>query len=174
MAPLEQLGDSVLVVGDQTTLKIHVHTDDPERGHRDLCRGRRWCRTSTWPTCASRCASATSDWRSRSRSAACGALAVISGEGMRTLFEGLGVRVLDGGPTLNPSTYDLLAAIHAIEAEEVVVLPNSANVVMAAERAAELSDKTVSRGPVALAAGRARRRGQPRPGPQRGARTPPR
>jgi dihydroxyacetone kinase-like predicted kinase len=63
---------------------------------------------------------------------------------MTALFEGLGVRVLDGGPTLNPSTYDLLAAIHAIPAEEVVVLPNSPNVLMAAERAAELSDKTVS------------------------------
>jgi hypothetical protein len=62
---------------------------------------------------------------------------------MRALFESLGVRVLDGGPTLNPSTYDVLAAIHAIPAEAVVVLPNSPNVVMAAERAAELSDKTV-------------------------------
>ena len=51
--------------------------------------------------------------------------------------------MLDGGPTLNPSTYDLLAAIHQIAAEEVVVLPNSPNVVMAAERAAELSDRTV-------------------------------
>ncbi len=51
--------------------------------------------------------------------------------------------VLDGGPTLNPSTYDLLAAIHGIAAEEIVVLPNSANVVMAAERAAELSDRKV-------------------------------
>jgi dihydroxyacetone kinase-like predicted kinase len=51
--------------------------------------------------------------------------------------------VLDGGPTLNPSTYDLLAAIHAVPAEEVVVLPNSANVQMAAERAADLSEKTV-------------------------------
>jgi dihydroxyacetone kinase-like predicted kinase len=62
---------------------------------------------------------------------------------MRSLFESLGVRTLDGGPTLNPSTYDLLAAIHAVPAEEVVVLPNSANVIMAAERAAELSEKTV-------------------------------
>ena len=51
--------------------------------------------------------------------------------------------MLDGGPTLNPSTYDLLAAIHAVPAEEVVVLPNSPNVIMAAERAAELSEKTV-------------------------------
>ena len=59
------------------------------------------------------------------------------------LFEGLGVHTLEGGPTLNPSTYDLLAAIHAVPAEEVVVLPNSPNVIMAAERAAELSEKTV-------------------------------
>ncbi len=143
VAPLEHLGDSVLVVGDQTTLKIHVHTDDPNAAtavfaqvglvsHLDVADMRKQVRqrderlTEPQPE------------------AACGALAVISGQGMRTLFEGLGVHVLDGGPTLNPSTYDLLAAIHAIEAEEVVVLPNSANVVMAAERAAELSEKMVS------------------------------
>ena len=47
-------------------------------------------------------------------------------------------------PTLNPSTYELLAGIHEVPAEEVVVLPNSPNVRMAAERAAELSEKTVS------------------------------
>jgi dihydroxyacetone kinase-like predicted kinase len=76
--------------------------------------------------------------------ARCGALAVVTGEGMRALFESFGVRTLDGGPTLNPSTYELLAAIHAVDAEQVVVLPNSPNVVMAADRAAALSDKTVS------------------------------
>ena len=62
---------------------------------------------------------------------------------MRALFEGLGVHTLDGGPTLNPSTYDLLAGIHDVPAEQVVVLPNSPNVIMAAERAAELSEKHV-------------------------------
>ena len=51
--------------------------------------------------------------------------------------------MLDGGATLNPSTYELLAGIHEVPAEEVVVLPNSPNVRMAAERAAELSEKTV-------------------------------
>ena len=60
------------------------------------------------------------------------------------MFRELGVHTLEGGPTLNPSTYDLLAAIHEVPAEEVVVLPNSANVVMAAERATELSDKEVA------------------------------
>ena len=55
----------------------------------------------------------------------------------------LGATPLPGGPTLNPSTYELLAGIHDVPAEEVVVLPNSPNVLMAAERAAELSEKKV-------------------------------
>ncbi len=139
---LEELGDSVLVVGDQTTLKIHVHTDDPDAAtalfrdagvvsHLDVADMRTQVR------------------RRDERLAAdngrplCGALAVTTGDGMRALFESFGVRALDGGPKLNPSTYELLAAIHAVPAEEVVVLPNSANVVMTAERAAGLSDKSV-------------------------------
>ena len=80
-------------------------------------------------TAASRRRAARWPW---SRARGCGAL-----------FEGLGVHTLDGGPTLNPSTYDLLAGIHDVPAEEVVVLPNSPNVIMAAERAAELSEKHV-------------------------------
>jgi DAK2 domain fusion protein YloV len=141
---LEQLGDSVLVVGDPTTLKVHVHTDDPNAAtalfadvgtvsHLDVADMRAQVQKRD-----ERLAGANGGGP-----AACGALAVVTGAGMRALFESLGVRVLDGGPTLNPSTYDLLAAIHAIPAEEVVVLPNSPNVLMAAERAAELSDKAV-------------------------------
>ena len=140
---LERLGDSVLVVGDQTTLKVHVHTDDPDAAtgvfagagtvsHLDVADmhaqvRQRDERLQVAPTQAS-----------------CGALAVIAGDGMRALFESFGVHTLDGGATLNPSTYDLLAAIHGVPAEEVVVLVNSPNVVMAAERAAELSDKHVA------------------------------
>jgi DAK2 domain fusion protein YloV len=138
---LEQHGDSVLVVGDPTTLKVHVHTDDPKAAtalfadfgavsHLDVADMREQMRRRD-------------DRIAHAPAAVCGALAVATGDGMRALFEGLGVRVLDGGPTLNPSTYDLLAAIHAVPAEEVVVLPNSPDVLLAAARAAELSDKTV-------------------------------
>jgi hypothetical protein len=139
---LEQLGDSVLVVGDRTTLKVHVHTDDPDAA------------TAVFATDGTVSRLDIADMREQvarrserlevpQSPQACGALAVTSGDGMRTLFESLGVTVLDGGPTLNPSTFDLLAGIHAIAAEGVVVLPNSPNVVMAAERAAELSEKHV-------------------------------
>jgi dihydroxyacetone kinase-like predicted kinase len=73
----------------------------------------------------------------------CAAVAVVSGEGLREMFHELGVHTIDGGPTLNPSTYDLLAGIHDAPTEEVVVLANSPNVILAAEHAAHLSDKQV-------------------------------
>jgi DAK2 domain fusion protein YloV len=141
---LEAFGDSVLVVGDRTTLKVHVHTDEPDRAtaafddvgvvsHLDVA--------DMHSQIARRDQRVTG--RNGARPPTCGAVAVSSGAGMRALFEGLGLHVIDGGPTLNPSTYDLLAAIHAVRAEQVVVLPNSPNVVMAAERAAELSEKRV-------------------------------
>jgi len=145
VAPLEALGDSVLVVGDDATLKVHIHTDEPERAtalfdgvgqlsHLDVADMR--AQTAQRSERLSGNGSATGKER-------CGVLAVSAGLGMRTLFEGLGASVVDGGATLNPSTYELLVGIHAVTAEEVVLLPNSANVIMAAERAAELSDKTV-------------------------------
>jgi hypothetical protein len=140
---LERIGDSVLVVGDATTLKVHVHTDDPDAAtalfaeagvvsHLDVA------------DMSAQVKARDERLDAGTPTAVCGALAVINGEGMSSLFTSLGVQILDGGPTLNPSTYDLLAAIHGVDAEEVVVLPNSANVIMAAERAAELSDKAVS------------------------------
>jgi dihydroxyacetone kinase-like predicted kinase len=60
---------------------------------------------------------------------------------VKRLYEELGVLVVDGGATMNPSTYELLAGIHEVPSEEVLVFPSSANVVMAAERACELSEK---------------------------------
>jgi DAK2 domain fusion protein YloV len=144
IAALERLGDSVLVVGDRSTLKVHVHTDDPERaialfdGDGEVSRldvadmrvqiGMREARLAT---------------NGDHAAAHSGALAVVSGDGMARLYGSLGCHVLDGGPTLNPSTHELLAGIHAVPAEEVVVLPNSPNVIMAAERAAELAEKAV-------------------------------
>jgi uncharacterized protein len=140
---LEQVGDSVLVVGDTTTLKIHVHTDDPNAATRVFADAGVISHLDV-ADMHEQVAQRDARLATPVEQATCGALAVVSGPGLRSLFEGLAVRVLDGGPTLNPSTYDLLAAIHAVPAEQVVVLPNSPNVFMAAERAAELSDKQVS------------------------------
>ena len=140
IARLERLGDSVLVVGDKSTLKVHVHTDEPERAT-DLFEKAGEVSRLDVADMHEQVEQRTS--RVRETIDACGVLAVVSGDGMRELFEGLGAHVLDGGATLNPSTYELLAGIHEVPAEEVLVLPNSPNVRMAAERAAELSEKTV-------------------------------
>lgn len=136
IARLEGLGDSVLVVGDEATLKVHLHTDAPEAAvavfdgagevtNLDVADMReqiaeRDARLSTGRT---------------------GVVAVAAGEGLVRLFAEFGAHVVPGGETLNPSTYELLAGIHGVAAPEVLVLPSSSNVVMAAERACELSQK---------------------------------
>ncbi len=133
---LEELGDSVLVVGDDATLKVHVHTDDPDAAKavfNGLGTIEREDIADMREQVAEREARLT---RSRSK-----AVAVAGGEGIRKLFEELGVQVVDGGPTLNPSTNDLLRGIEAAPADEVVLLPNSKNVLLAAEEAARLSEK---------------------------------
>ena len=145
-ADLEALGDSILVVGDEETLKVHVHTDEPDAAtalfaavgtisHLDVA--------DMHTQVADRAERLSGNGHTPAAPARCGVLAVVAGSGMRRLFESLGASTLDGGPTLNPSTYELLAGIHEVPAEEVVVLPNSPNVIMAAERAAELSEKDV-------------------------------
>jgi dihydroxyacetone kinase-like predicted kinase len=130
----------VLVVGDQRTLKVHVHTDEPERA------------TALFAGVGAVSRLDVADMHEQVEqrferlavpTAACGVVAVVAGKGMEDLFTSLGATPLPGGPTLNPSTYELLAGIHDVPAEEVVVLPNSPNVLMAAERAAELSEKRV-------------------------------
>jgi fatty acid kinase len=136
MPLLEELGDSVLVVGDEATLKVHVHTDEPEAA------------VALFESAGSVSLVDVADMReqiaersARLQAGRCAAVAVAAGRGMRELYEGLGAFVVDGGETFNPSIYDLLAAIHEVPAEGVLVFPNNPNVVMAAERAAELSDK---------------------------------
>jgi DAK2 domain fusion protein YloV len=137
VAALERLGDSVLVVGDAATLKIHLHTDEPESA------------TAVFATAGEVSHLDVADMhdqlarRAAARPACCGVLAVVASSGIGALFESLGANVLDGGPTLNPSTYELLAGIHAVPAEQVVVLANNPSVILAAEHAAELSDKNV-------------------------------
>jgi uncharacterized protein len=140
MRPLEELGDSVLVVGERTTLKVHVHTDDPEAATRLFAEAGE---VSHLDVADMHEQVAQRSERLARPTRRCAAVAVVAGEGMCELFESVGAFALDGGSTLNPSTYELLAGIHEAPAEEVVVLPNSPNVVMAAERAAELSEKDV-------------------------------
>jgi DAK2 domain fusion protein YloV len=135
---LEGLGDSVLVVGDEVTLKVHVHTDEPERAVAVFDGAGE---VTNLDVADMREQMAERDARLAAGGGRTGVLAVAAGAGLERLFAELGANVVPGGETLNPSTYELLAGIHGVAAAEVLVLPSSSNVIMAAERACELSDK---------------------------------
>jgi DAK2 domain fusion protein YloV len=146
VAPLEEIGDSVLVVGDSRTLRVHVHTDEPGNAvsvFADAGTVDRLDVADMREQLGQRVARLRDGAPQAPEAVRCGVVAVAAGAGMRALYEQLGAHVVGGGTTLNPSTFEILAGIHEIPADEVIVFPNSANVVMAAERAAELSEKTV-------------------------------
>ena len=146
-AELDQLGDSLLVVGDATALKIHVHTDEP---------GRALAFGTTLGTIENvEIANMHKQTEQRSErilesvpdpelTLETGVVAVVPGAGNRRLFESYGAaKVIEGGQTMNPSTADIVAAIQATRATEVLVLPNNSNVILSAEQAAKLVDKQV-------------------------------
>jgi len=147
---LERLGDSVLVVGDERTLRVHVHTDEPEAAVAIFAAVGEVSRLDVADMreqVADRSARlgegnrlGEGDGPGDTAQAACAAVAVVSGAGVKRLYRELGAFVVDGDPTMNPSTSELLAGIRAAEGAEAILLPNSPNVIMAAERAAELSD----------------------------------
>jgi DAK2 domain fusion protein YloV len=141
---LAELGDSLLVVGDPTALKAHVHTDDPGAA----------LRAGTALGVIERVEIANMQVQTAQREQrlaqaegekqATAVVAVSSGEGNKRLFESLGAsRVVDGGPTMNPSTEELLEAVERTKADEAVLLSNNENVVLAARQAARLAVKPV-------------------------------
>jgi DAK2 domain fusion protein YloV len=145
---LEQLGDSLLVVGDESALKVHVHTDDPgaalSLGTRAGTIDRVEIANMHEQTLEreGRLLAAVPD----QPAAQSGVVAVVAGDGNRALFESLAlgpISVIEGGQTMNPSTADLLRAVQSLDAEEALLLPNNSNILLAAEHAAANADRTV-------------------------------
>jgi hypothetical protein len=137
---LEELGDSVMVVGDRDAVRVHIHTNNREQAKAlfvDLGEITQEDHADMWRQIEAR------DRRLRVSPGRTGVIAVAAGAGMRRLLEGLGAYVVDGGPTLNPSPHELLRGIEDLGADEVIVLPNSGNVILAARQAAELSERPV-------------------------------
>jgi fatty acid kinase len=148
-ARLDELGDSLLVVGDATALKVHVHTDDPgaalSLGTAIGTIDRVEIANMHEQTQAreERLLSVVPDER-----ATTGVVAVVAGDGNRRLFESLAapvgpITIVEGGQTMNPSTRDLVDAIESLPADEAIVLPNNSNVVLTAEQAAANASRPV-------------------------------
>jgi len=140
---LERLGDSLLVVGDENAMKVHVHTDEPGAA---LAVGTK--RGTIAGVEIANMHAQTSQREERLLHAVPDArtavVAVVAGDGNRRLFESLGATsIVEGGQTMNPSTADLVAAIERTGAGEVLLLPNNSNVIMSAEQAAKLATRPV-------------------------------
>ena len=164
---LESIGESVLVAGDATAIKVHVHSERPDEviaygltlgalsriSVENLDSQAQDVRESKAAAFAATDASvepsdaAVADGSNGGGDASLplAVVAVAAGEGLAAIFRDFGVqRVVVGGQAANPSTGEILDAVKATPAREVLVLPNNPNVVLAARQVAELSDRPVA------------------------------
>lgn len=140
-----ELGDSVLVVGDERLVRVHLHTDDPGAAlsHGTGVGSLVQVRVNNIREQADRFLEMHEVRATvQAQPEAISTVAVAAGEGMATVFRSVGcTRVVSGGPTMNPSTRDILDAVEACPADDVIVLPNDKNIIMAAQQAQELAQK---------------------------------
>ncbi|MFV8261330.1 DAK2 domain-containing protein [Aerococcus viridans] len=144
---LDGIGDSLLVVSDDEIIKVHVHTETPGEvmnygqkfgslvkikvdnmrlQHDDIIDGKGSNQAESTPVVE------------RTNLAI---IAVAAGEGIENLFKDMGVKsIISGGQTMNPSTNDILDAINKANADNVIILPNNKNIIMAANQAVEVSE----------------------------------
>ena len=141
---LAKLGDCVLVVGDLNLIKVHVHTNDPgivlqtaltlgelskikidnmREQHREIISDEETPPQNLKPMSI---------------------ISVVSGDGLKEIFrDSLVDEFVEGGQTMNPSTQDILSAIGKALSQNIIILPNNKNIILAAQQAAELSSKNV-------------------------------
>ena len=140
---LEKRGQSLIVVGDDSAIRVHIHTLDPgdiihhatslgtvhqvsirnmDEQHQDFLKMQ----------------------REKMPAADIGIVAVVSGDGLADVFISLGVTtIVPGGQTMNPSTQNLLQAVESVPSDKVIILPNNKNIVPAANQVHSLTEKTI-------------------------------
>ena len=145
---MEEFGaDCVLVVGDESVMKVHVHTLHPDQIIRiGLSAGRiADVVVEDLDAMTAEHERATGLVVEPPKEAApVGVLAIVPGDGFARVAESLGATTLRGGATMNPSTEEILGGIRATNARHVIVLPNDRNVILAAESAATLAEVAVT------------------------------
>lgn len=147
-AMLEFGADCVLVVGDETVAKVHVHTLEPDQIIRIGLGAGRISDVVVEDLDAMSAQHAGSTGivvpSARRDPIAVGVVTVVPGDGFARIAASLGAHIVRGGASMNPSTEELLAAIRQANAAHVIVLPNDKNVILAAEQAAKLAGGAVT------------------------------
>lgn len=140
---LSGLGDSLLVVNDDEIVKVHVHTEDPglvmQEGlkYGSLVKVKVDNMRNQHDAVLEKSAVEAQPQEEKDFAL----IAVVAGEGLAEIFKSQGVDyIISGGQTMNPSTEDIVKAIEAVNAKNVIILPNNKNIFMAAQSAAEVSE----------------------------------
>ena len=151
---IEDLGDSMIVVGYEDVIKVHIHTNDPGKVLSNAVQYGELSkikidnmREEHREVLALKNEEAASDIQEEVAPAESKKYAFISvamGDGITRVLKDLGVDyVIEGGQTMNPSTQDMMECISKLNADHIFILPNNKNIIMAAEQAAEISDKDI-------------------------------
>lgn len=148
-AMLESIGDCVVVVDDEEIIKVHVHTNQPDRALKEALTYGDLVNIKIENMREQHTQKVIDEQKKGERKIAApekpyGFVVVAAGAGICSAYRDLGVdEIVEGGQTMNPSTEDILSAIDATPAETVFVLPNNKNIIMAAQQTVELSEKNV-------------------------------
>lgn len=133
-------GDSLLVVGAEGFVKGHIHTEEPEKLLAEVSRFGRMIRSKVEDMSEQHSEILADVDAAEAEPARTAAVAVANGYGITRVFRSLGVRVVGGGQTDNPSVQDIVDAVRSVGARDVIVMPNNKNIIMAAERVGEIVD----------------------------------
>lgn len=143
-------GDSLVVVGDEGVIKVHVHTNTPGTVLQEALAFGQLLTIKIenmklqHENKVIEDAKDTKEEKVQEEPKEFGFIATSMGEGLAQIFKDFGVdHIIEGGQTMNPSTEDFMKAINQMNAKNIIILPNNSNIIMAANQAKDLSDKNI-------------------------------
>ncbi len=140
---LKRRGQSLIVVGDQNTVRVHIHTLNPGKIIQ-LATSLGTVHSVNMRNMDEQHQDFLEMQKARAPVAGVEIVAVAAGEGLSDVFSSLGVAsVVSGGQTMNPSTKDILQAVTRLASNNVIILPNNKNIVMTAEKVQQFTEKNV-------------------------------
>ncbi|WP_099188212.1 DAK2 domain-containing protein [Tepidibacter mesophilus] len=144
---IQNHGDSLIVVGDDSLIKVHIHTNNPGIVLQEAIKYGQLDKIKIDNMKIQHKNILVEDDYVREESKEMkeyGFISIAMGSGITSIFKDFGVDyVIEGGQTMNPSTEDFIQAIDNINANNIIILPNNSNVIMAANQAKEISDKNI-------------------------------
>ncbi len=140
---LNRKGQSLIVVGDESTARVHIHTADPGNVIRYITRLGTMHQVSI-RNMDEQHRDFLEMQKERTPASEIATIAVVSGDGLSDVFTSLGAAaIVPGGQTMNPSTKDLLQAVESVVSDKIIILPNNKNVVLTAEQVQSVTTKSI-------------------------------